>query len=125
MLEGVEQELMLVELQDQVDQVVVEMPELLILKIQEVMVQQILEVEEVELLQLHLLIITVMVDQEVQVLLLLELQDQQIFLQDQEQTQLRHYQHQLEVVKLRHSRFLEHLQLANYLLFTNPIKIII
>jgi hypothetical protein len=49
----------------------------------------------------------------IQVLLLLEHQDQQIFLQDQEQTQLQHYRHQLEVVKLRHSRFLEHLQLAN------------
>jgi hypothetical protein len=49
----------------------------------------------------------------VQVLFMLEHQDPQIFLQIQEQTQLQHYRHRLEVVKLRHSRFLEHLQLAN------------
>jgi hypothetical protein len=38
---------------------------------------------------------------------------QQDLVQRQEQTQLQHYRHQLEVVKLRHSRFLERLQLAN------------
>jgi hypothetical protein len=54
-----------------------------------------------------------MEDQEDQVLLLLEDQVSRISLQRQEQTQLQHYRHQLEVVKLRHSRFLEHLQLAN------------
>jgi hypothetical protein len=63
--------------------------------------------------------------QEVQVSLLLEDQVQQDLAQHPEQTQLQHYRHQLEVVKWLHSRFLETLQLANYLLFTNPIKIII
>jgi hypothetical protein len=58
-----------------------------------------------------------------QVLLLLEDQDQQDLQQRQEQTQLQHYRHRLEVVLLQHSRFLERLQLANYLLFTNPIEI--
>ena len=49
------------------------------------------------------------------VLLLLEHQDQQdlLFLCHQVQILKQHYQHQLEDVLLRHSRFLERLQLAN------------
>ena len=63
---------------------------------------QVVEVEVVEHRHQHL-----KREMEDRVLLLSEHQDQQIFLQDQVQTQLQHYRHQLEVVKLRHSRFLE------------------
>ena len=53
--------------------------------------------------------------QEDQVLLLSEHQDQQdqLYLYHQELIQKQHYRHQLEDVLLRHSRFLEHLQLAS------------
>jgi hypothetical protein len=77
-------------------------------------------VEEVEVLVVDILDQVLL---EVQELLLSEHRDQQDLQQAQVQTQLQHYRHQLEVVKLRHSRFLETLQLANYLLFTNPIEI--
>jgi hypothetical protein len=92
-----------------VDQVAVEMDQLEDLDIVlyqdlpflEQLIQVAVEEAEVEMDMLPV----VLVDQ---VLLLLELQDPLIFLQDREQTQLQHYRHQLEVVKLRHSRFLEH-----------------
>jgi hypothetical protein len=69
----------------------------------------------VEVLLLEELVVQVeeYLDQEDRESLLLEDQVQQDSVQRQEQTQLQHYQHQLEVVKLRHSRFLERLQLAN------------
>ena len=74
--------------------------------------QQILEVEVVELLINQIVEPEVRVDQ---VLLLSEHQDQQVhlYLYHQEQTQKQHYPHQLEDVLLRHSRFLERLQLAS------------
>jgi hypothetical protein len=97
--------------EDRVEQVEEEQEEMLqeIMEQQELLIQEAVEeVEQEEIVLCHHLVVQV-----VQVLLLLEHQDQQIFLQDQEQTQLQHYRHPLEVVKLRHLRFLEHLQLAN------------
>jgi hypothetical protein len=89
--------------------------------------EQLIQVEVVVLVDQQDVVLVVLDNQveEDQVPLLLEPQVQLVYPQRQEQTQLQHYRHQLEVVKLRHSRFLETLQLANYLLFTNPIKIII
>jgi hypothetical protein len=91
-----------VDLEDQVEEeMVVDQVELLM----EQLIQVVEEVVEDQMVVLEV--------QEDQVLLLLEVQVLLISLQRLEQTQLQHYRHQLEVVKLRHSRFLEHLQLAN------------
>jgi hypothetical protein len=71
-------------------------------------VEQLIQVEEVVQVQEELqVVVHFLLVQGVLASLLLEHQDQQIFLQGQEQTQLQHYRHQLEVVKWLHSLFLE------------------